>query len=176
MPFHSTMRVSLPVLIALVVWVAPQTVAAQIQSGDLLTGQVTSVISADTYEVRLTDNQLRTVRLWAVAAPAPSQPYGSEAIEAARDYTSNTRLRIRVTNADRYGRIIGRVEVRGIDLGALLLRDGYAWHYDEYAPAISHLARLQKQARTEERGLWNQSNPTPPWKWGGHASTPAAVQ
>ena len=45
------------------------------------------------------------------------------------------------------------------------MRDGLAWHSDRYAPNETELARLERQARNANRGLWSRNDPVPPWNW-----------
>jgi hypothetical protein len=62
---------------------------------------------------------------------------------------------------------VASVEVQGGSLGHMLVRDGLGWHYDQYAPNATELARLERQARNANRGLWSQAGPIPPWEWRG---------
>ncbi|MCS3632011.1 hypothetical protein GGP55_002624 [Salinibacter ruber] len=81
-------------------------------------------------------------------------------------------MRVTVEEIGRYGRAVARIEAEGSDLGAMLIGDGLAWHYDEYAPNESEYRRLERQARNAKRGLWSQSNPVPPWEWRDRTSGP----
>jgi micrococcal nuclease len=40
-----------------------------------------------------------------------------------------------------------------------------AWRVKKYAPNNQVLASLHAQARAEYRGLWQNSNPKPPWRY-----------
>jgi len=113
-----------------------------------------------------------TLRLWGVDAPESSQPYGTAATKAARRYVSGKNVRVVVKDIGRYGRAVARMRARGGSLGQMLVRDGLAWHYREYAPNATELRRLQRQARNANRGLWSQVNPMPPWKWRDRTSGP----
>ena len=64
-----------------------------------------------------------------------------------------------------YGRAVARLKAGGSDLGAMLIRRGHGWHYDRYAPGAAEYARLERQARNANRGLWSRSGPIPPWDW-----------
>jgi hypothetical protein len=59
---------------------------------------------------------------------------------------------------------VASVEVQGGRLGHMLVRGGLGWHYDQYAPNATELARLERQARNANRGLWSQVAPIPPWE------------
>ena len=42
---------------------------------------------------------------------------------------------------------------------------GLVWHYDRYAPNATEYARLVRQARNAERGLWSQASLVQSWEW-----------
>ena len=65
---------------------------------------------------------------------------------------------------DRYGRIVGRVYVDGLDVNAVLVRGGYAWVYRKYSDD-AELYDMEAGARKYRRGLWAHLNPIPPWEW-----------
>ncbi len=33
---------------------------------------------------------------------------------------------------DRYGRIVGKIEYKGLDVNLAMIKAGYAWHYKKY--------------------------------------------
>jgi endonuclease YncB( thermonuclease family) len=145
---------------------------AQVQPGQSFTARVVEVTDGDTYDVRRSAGGEVTIRLHGIDAPESAQPYGTAATRAARRYVGSKNVRVVVEEIGRYGRAVARVEVQGGDLGAMLIGDGLAWHYREYAPNETEYARLQKQARNANRGLWAQANPTPPWAWRDRTSGP----
>jgi endonuclease YncB( thermonuclease family) len=53
---------------------------------------------------------------------------------------------------DRYGRVLAVCSAGGVDLGAAMVRNGYAVDYARYSTRYSAQARA---ARQERRGLWN---------------------
>lgn len=153
-----------PVLLALLL-VAPVAHAQSVAPGQTFSARVVEVTDGDTYEVRRSSGGTVTVRLHGVDAPESTQPYGPAATRAARRYVEGARVRVTVEDIGAYGRAVASVAVQGGDLGALLLRDGLAWHYERYAPNATEYARLQRQARNASRGLWGAPDPTPPWEW-----------
>ncbi len=69
---------------------------------------------------------------------------------------------------DRYGRIVGKVLLDGID-DLEQIKAGFAWHYKKYqheqsAGDQSLYADAENQARDERLGLWRENNPNPPWE------------
>jgi endonuclease YncB( thermonuclease family) len=152
-------------LAALLLALAPPAHAQSVAPGQTFTARVASVTDGDTYDVRRSTGGTVTVRLHGVDAPESDQPYGAAATRAARRYVAGKRVRVTVEDIGAYGRAVASIEVQGGDLGALLLRDGLAWHYEQYAPNATDYARLQRQARNAGRGLWAGAHPTPPWAW-----------
>ena len=65
---------------------------------------------------------------------------------------------------DRYGRIVGRVYVGGIDVNRELVAQGYAGVYRKYSDD-AELLRLEAEAKQKGLGLWAEPNPVPPWEW-----------
>lgn len=128
-------------------------------------GQVVEVTDGDTYDVRRNSGATVTVRLFGVDAPESNQPYGRAATRTARGYVQGRAVRVVPRETGRYGRTIARIRIGGRSLAELLVRDGFAWHYDRYAPNATALARLERQARNADRGLWAASDPVPPWNW-----------
>jgi endonuclease YncB( thermonuclease family) len=142
------------------------TVPASAQEpGQTYTARVQSVTDGDTYDVRRSDGQTLTVRLWGIDAPETSQPYGDDATSRARQLVQGSTVRVSVEEMGRYGRAVAQIEIGGGDLGAMLIEDGLAWHYDEQAPNATEYARLERQARNAESGLWSQASPVLPWEW-----------
>jgi endonuclease YncB( thermonuclease family) len=144
--------------------------AAQVESGQTFTARVVEVTDGDTYDVNRSGGGEVTIRLFGVDAPESGQPYGSESTNAAREYAGGKNVRVEVEDTDRYGRAVARIEIQGGDLGAMLIRDGLAWHYEQYAPNETEYSRLERQARNASRGLWSRANPTPPWEWRSQSS------
>lgn len=47
------------------------------------------------------------------------------------------------------------------DVGLVMVRDGMAWWYREYA----HEQSAEDTAWAARRGLWLNASPVPPWEW-----------
>ena len=70
----------------------------------------------------------------------------------------------------RYGRLVGRVYVNGVEANLSQLEAGLAWVYrenlDDLPPADRVLFRqVEAAARSQHLGLWHDKRPTPPWVW-----------
>lgn len=127
-----------------------------------LTVDVVDVTDGDTLTVEGSAGETAQVRLWGIDAPESGQLYGPEATEVARKEAEGKRVEVEVLDRDRYGRLIGRVYVQGTTLGRTLTRSGYAWHARRYGTSDT-LKANEREARRNERGLWTQEEPTPPW-------------
>jgi len=145
---------------------------AQVEPGQTFTARVVSVADGDTYDVRRPTGGEVTIRLHGVDTPESAQPFGGRATRRARQLLQGENVRVSVEDVGRYGRAVARVEVGGADLGAMLIRGGYGWHYRQYAPNATEYSRLEQQARNAGRGLWSRSNPVPPWEWRNRTSGP----
>ena len=148
---------------------APETT---VEPGQTFTGRVTEVTDGDTFELRRSIGGTVTVRLHGVDAPESAQPYGTAATKAARRLAQGKSIRATARDIGRYGRAVASLNVEGGDLGAMLIRRGLAWHYRQYAPNATEYARLQRQARGADRGLWSRPSPVPPWTWRDRTSGP----
>lgn len=132
---------------------------------DVLYGRVDRVEDGNTCEVVLDGGRRVTVRFWGVDAPEWDQPFGLRATEIVREVAAEEPVRIEVVERDRGGHLVGRVQTYDLNVGRTLLRNGYAWYAEQYAPEATVLSHLEKRARRKERGLWEQDNPIPPWQW-----------
>ena len=139
--------------------------AAQLQ------GQVIRVADGDTLVVLDEQRQQHTIRLAGIDAPEKSQAFGTE----SRDHLAQAVLHQAVTVAydkrDKYGRIVGKVMLQGMDTNLAQLQAGWAWHYRQYQREQSIEDRqiyseTERLARQDQRGLW-QGNmpPEPPWDY-----------
>ncbi|WP_427501711.1 thermonuclease family protein (plasmid) [Methylomonas sp. MED-D] len=133
--------------------------AAQAQR---LAGVVLGVHDGDTLTLQTDDRQTLKVRLANIDAPELKQMYG----EAARLGLANTvyQRRVTVDHTDRYGRLIGHVDLEGQDVNLAQVAKGGAWAYRQYtSDPVFHQA--ERDARNQRRGLWQDQNPMAPWDY-----------
>ncbi|MBB4060263.1 endonuclease YncB(thermonuclease family) [Salinibacter ruber] len=165
-------KVSLKAVLLACLLLSAPIAEAQVEPRQTFSARVAEVTDGDTYDVRRSGGGQVTIRLYGVDAPESSQSYGRAATRAARRYVGGKNVRVSVEEIGRYGRAVARVRVQGGDLGATLIQDGLAWHYEQYAPNEAEYARLERQARDANRGLWSQVSPVPPWAWRDRTSGP----
>jgi endonuclease YncB( thermonuclease family) len=104
------------------------------------------------------------IRLSDIDTPERKQPFGTRAKQALSELAFGKHARVAEVTKDRYGRIVGRVYVDGLDVNAVLVRGGYAWVYRKYSQD-GELLKLEAQAKEKGLGLWADPNPIPPWEW-----------
>lgn len=134
-------------------------------AGQSFAGTVHRVLDGDTVHLLRETGQLVRVELYGVDAPERGQPYGAEARQAIRRAAFRVRVRAVAEGRDENGRPHYELRVDGRTLNERLVRDGLAWWDRRQAPEADHLRHLEQQARADDRGLWAQPNPVPPWKW-----------
>ena len=124
--------------------------------------KVDRVIDGDT--IVLIDRS--RVRLEGIDAPERDQPYGSVAT-AALEHMVGRAIYYVETDEDRYERMLATLyhSKEGYNINASLVCAGFAWWYERYAPDNQLLKKCQKEAREAPKGLWEDEDPMPPWKW-----------
>jgi endonuclease YncB( thermonuclease family) len=148
----------------LLVLVAQTAFAAQLQ------GRVVGVSDGDTVTI-LTDEQRQfKIRLSGIDAPEKKQPFGSFSKQTLSQRVYGKPVLVEWSRTDRYGRIVGKIELGGRDVNLEQVREGSAWVYTEYLKELPQADReryleAQDTARLERRGLWRDRNPEPPWQW-----------
>ena len=132
-------------------------------------GRVVHVCDGDT--IVLHHGFWRTrIRLAGIDAPELEQDYGRESLRVLRQAVEGRRVTAHVIDNDRYRRVVARIELDGMDVGLMMIREGLAWPYYHYLPNLDptdadayKAARFR--ARREHRGLWSSPQPEAPWKW-----------
>ncbi len=114
--------------------------------------------------VLLVDHQQHKIRLSDIDTPERKQPFGTRAKQALSELAFGKQARVVEVTVDRYGRIVGRVFVDGIDVNRELVAQGYAWVYRKYSQD-EELLKLEAQAKEKGLGLWADPDPIPPWEW-----------
>nr|WP_236599971.1 thermonuclease family protein [Ramlibacter alkalitolerans] len=117
-------------------------------------GSVTHVTDGDTLWVRPREGGTPVqVRLLDVDAPEGCQAFGAQATQALRARVLHQRVGVRTRGVDDYGRQLAHVRHGREDIGAWLVRSGYAWSMS-FRGKPGPYAALEAQARSERRGLW----------------------
>lgn len=126
-------------------------------------GKVIRVLDGDTIEV-LHDNEPVRVRLANIDAPEKKQAYGNWSTGQLKSLVAGKLVTVSYTQTDRYGRVLGRVETKYVNVNRAQVISGAAWVYEQYNTDDS-LPALQKEAQEQKHGLWADNQPVPPWEW-----------
>ncbi len=108
-----------------------------------------------------------TYRLWGIDAPETKQdcPDGWAAGRLATTHLqsliSGRNVICERKDTDRYGRTVAICRAGGEDLGALMVRDGYAWAFLRYS---TDYAGQEALAKKEMLGVHRHGCP-PAWDW-----------
>jgi endonuclease YncB( thermonuclease family) len=135
-----------------------------------LAGRVVSVSDGDTITVLTAQNRQVKVRLSGIDAPEKKQPFGTFSRQTLARQVFGQAVTVQWSKTDRYGRVVGKIEIDGVDANLEQVREGSAWVYTQYLRELPSADRkryleAERQAQFERRGLWRDSDPEPPWQW-----------
>ena len=130
-----------------------------------ITGKVTYVSDGDTIHL-VSNNQKYKIRFYGIDTPEKSQKFGLEAKEFTYNRVFGKTVEVEIKDTDRYGRNVGTVHYdNGKDLNFELVKNGYAWWYEQYAKNNQQLKMAQEYAKANKLGFWVQHNPVAPWDY-----------
>lgn len=132
------------------------------------TGKVVKIADGDTVTVLDSNRVQHRIRLTGIDAPERRQAFGSRSKQSLSKLVFSKTVTVRTNKRDRYGRVLGKLLIDGMDINKEQIRQGMAWHgylRDQTAADRITYADIEKNARNEQRGLWRDPSPLPPWKW-----------
>ncbi len=145
-----------------------------------VTGKVMKVTDGDTVVISpIEGGAFFKCRLYGIDSPeAPKyrkrgglsmlgQPYGEEASRELKRLILGEIVEITLTGDKTYNREVCRIHRDGMDVNLEMVKRGYAWAYKHYLkrPYASEYIDAERTARERRLGLWQDSNPTPPWEF-----------
>ncbi len=138
--------------------------------GAELPGRVVGITDGDTLTLLVDERRQVKIRLMGIDAPESRQPFGQVAKRVLSDLAFQKSAMVQFEKQDRYGRVIGKVLVDGVDLNLEMVKAGLAWWYRKYAaeqsgPDQTAYGAAEGEARLAKRGLWVDPDPIPPWDW-----------
>ena len=98
-----------------------------------ITGKVMKITDDDTIKILDASNTQHRIRLADIDAPERKQPFGKASTRHLANSTARQVVTVEYGNRVRYGRIVGKILLNGMDLCLEQVRAGYAWHYKKYA-------------------------------------------
>ncbi len=108
------------------------------------------------------------IRLYGIDAPETKQKGGLDSTTLLRRLLpEGSSVELIPQDVDRYGRTVAIIMADGSCINARMVEAGQAWVYSRYcrAKTCKNWQKLQKQAQQKRAGLWEEKDPTPPWKW-----------
>lgn len=123
--------------------------------------KVVKISDGDTITV-LSGKEQTKVRLYGIDAPEKKQDYGQRSKQFLASLVAGQVVEVEPKGKDRYRRTLGIIHFKGQDINAQMVLNGYAWAYVKYSRIY---VDQEKTAREKKRGLWQSSDPTPPWEW-----------
>lgn len=123
--------------------------------------KVIKISDGDTITI-LQDKQQTKVRLYGIDAPEKKQDYGQKSKQFLASLIAGQVVEVEPKGKDRYKRTLGIIHYKDQDINAQMVLNGYAWAYVKYSRIY---VDQEKTARENKRGLWQSSDPTPPWEW-----------
>jgi len=142
-------------------WTSPKELPYK--PNQVIKGICDNVTDGDTLTVTCEDTE-HTIRLDGIDCPEINQPYGGDSFGKLQDLANEKPVTVYVKTTDKYGRLVGRVYVNGVDASLALIKSGLAWHYKKYSEDTI-LASAETTARSAKVGLWAGDNPIAPWTW-----------
>jgi len=131
----------------------------------LIPCMVSSITDGDTIRVITPSQQEQKIRTYGIDCPEPGQDYGPEATERLRKLIDGQYVTLDVKDTDRYGRTVAIIMKDSVDIGLLMVREGYAWASRKYlGPAyLKKYIEAETYARNKKLGLWKNGMAIEPW-------------
>lgn len=139
------------------------TSAADEDIGDLV-GLCVNVPDGDDIVIRDAGNLDHNVHLGGIDAPEGKQEFAKQSQENLAKLVVGKTVRLKQTDVDGFGRLIGVVFLDEKNINQAQVRDGCAWRYIRFDKPGAYTA-AEKEAREKRRGLWAAKNPIPPWEF-----------
>jgi endonuclease YncB( thermonuclease family) len=141
--------------------------AATSASAASLIGKVTEVHEGDLVTIMSLNKPVR-IKLMGVDAPDADQPHFETARQHLSDLAYGKMVLVEYSGLVQSRYILGKMFVDQQDIGAQMIRDGVAWYDASGATRLTQQERemyeaIEKLARGEHRGLWQDPSPTSPW-------------
>lgn len=93
------------------------------------------------------------IRLWGIDAPERGEPYYDNSRMLLEKILKSGGLRCAPVDRDRYQRFVMQCSSDDADIGALMVRAGFARDYRRYSKG--YYAQEQEAAQSAGAGLWN---------------------
>jgi endonuclease YncB( thermonuclease family) len=134
---------------------------------------IVNVVEVQDGKTIIVENTGRRIKIILKGADAPEldQPMGDVARQHLSDLVLGKQVSVELTGMDYGSRyFIAKVFSGEVDISLQMIRDGAAWYDRQYEKEITDTGwnlyvESERAARTERRGIWQDSQPVPPWEW-----------
>jgi micrococcal nuclease len=123
--------------------------------------QVIGIADGDTITILQSGRPLK-IRLAGIDAPEKKQAFGQRSKESLSNMCWQKNATYVGNEIDKYGRTIAVVYCDGVNANKAQLAKGMAWVYTKYNKDTSLIA-IESEARSARLGLWQDTDPIPPW-------------
>ena len=128
------------------------------------------VSDGDTVSVKRTVNGKKTgevikIRLFGIDAPEISQDYGYESKVALMNMIKGKNIEVENREKDKYGRLLGIIYHEGKNINEEMVKQGYAWWYEEYDKDNERMRKYEENARNNRIGLFSRKGYVAPWEF-----------
>ena len=125
--------------------------------------RVTKVIDGNTIEILTDDDEVYQIMFKDVDSPEIGQNFGEEAKRFTEKLLLKKKVTVEMKGKDMWGnRLAGVTLNNGKNIEQLLIEEGLAW-YNSMKSNNQKLAEVELKTKETKKGLWSESEPTPPW-------------
>lgn len=127
---------------------------------------VIKVIDGDSIKVAKNKRTI-VIRLYGIDAPEWKQPFSQKSKNYIRSVILGRKVWVESVEKDSYSREVAHVTINGVSVNEKLVEKGLAWVHIYYCKtAICEKWKgFEIDARSRKIGIWQDSNPVPPWVW-----------
>jgi len=139
-----------------------------INDSTVFEGQVMEVVDGASIALKMSNNSRIVICVSRLETPEPGQPRADIAEQHLRDLLLQKNVRVSLIGlAEDRGCLTGDVYLNNININLQMVRDGVAWANKNYAYPEGYYAfeQAEQAARSEQRGIWQDSSPTAPWEY-----------
>lgn len=126
---------------------------------------VSSVVDGDTFK----DSKGQYYRIAFIDAPEKNQDFGNVATAFLKNLIEDKQCTVEAVSTDKYGRIVAKVYINGLDIAALLVEFGFAHDVSSAFNADQEysgkLSLLESKAKEERAGLWSADDVKSPYEF-----------
>lgn len=145
------------------------------------TYRVVGVSDGDTLTALDESKRQIKVRLAGIDAPERGQDFSNRAKQNLSRMVFGKQVTLEGGKIDRYGRLVAKVVVGGVDANLEQIKAGLAWHFKRYANEQTlkdrrEYAAAEVEARKAKRGIWSIASPVAPWDFRDGKGTPEAIE